>query len=131
MTADPHGSDTVSVQPSERDVWQSDRVNAFSWAALFLWGAIVVLASSTTWHESYDWWDGWGVFFIGAGVIVTVEAFIRLTMPEYRWKVGWTLMWGIVFLSFGLSVFYGPAWLALVLLALAVATVAGALRNTG
>ena len=131
MTADPRGSDTVSVQPSERDVWQSDRVNAFSWAALFLWGAIVVLASSTTWHESYDWWDGWGVFFIGAGVIVTVEAFIRLTMPEYRWKVGWTLMWGIVFLSFGLSVFYGPAWLALVLLALAVATVVGALRNTG
>ena len=70
------------------------------------------------------------MFFIGAGVIVTAEAFIRLTMPEYRWKVGWTLMWAIVFLSFGLSVFYGPAWLALVLLALAVATVAGALRNT-
>ena len=64
-------------------------------------------------------------------MIVTVEAIVRLTMPEYRWKIGWTLMWGIVFLSFGLSVFYGPAWLALVLLALAVATVVGALRNTG
>jgi hypothetical protein len=131
MAAEISGSDGVSTQPPDWDVWKSDRVNAFSWAALFLWGAIVVLASSTTWHESYDWWDGWGVFFIGAGVIVTAEALIRLTMPEYRWKVGWTLMWGIVFLSFGLSVFYGPAWLALVLLALAVATVAGALRNTG
>jgi len=39
-------------------------------------------------------------------------------------------MWGIIFLSFGLSVFYGPAWLALVLVALAVATVVGALRDT-
>ena len=131
MAAEISGSDGAATQPPDRDVWKSDRVNAFSWAALFLWGAIVVLASSTTWHESYDWWDGWGVFFIGAGVIVTAEALIRLTMPEYRWKVGWTLMWAIVFLSFGLSVFYGPAWLALVLLALAVATVAGALRNTG
>ena len=131
MAAEISGSDGAATQPPDRDVWKSDRVNAFSWAALFLWGAIVVLASSTTWHERYDWWDGWGVFFIGAGVIVTAEAFIRLTMPEYRWKVGWTLMWAIVFLSFGLSVFYGPAWLALVLLALAVATVAGALRNTG
>ena len=131
MAAEISGSDGAATQPPDRDVWKSDRVNAFSWAALFLWGAIVVLASSTTWHERYDWWDGWGVFFIGAGVIVTAEAFIRLTMPEYRWKVGWTLMWGIVFLSFGLSVFYGPAWLALVLLALAVATVVGALRNTG
>jgi len=131
MAAEISGSDGAATKPPDRDVWKSDRVNAFSWAALFLWGAIVVLASSTTWHESYDWWDGWGVFFIGAGVIVTAEALIRLTMPEYRWKVGWTLMWAIVFLSFGLSVFYGPAWLALVLLALAVATVAGALRNTG
>lgn len=130
MAAEISGSDGVPTQPPDRDVWKSDRVNSFSWAALFLWGAIVVLASSTTWHESYDWWDGWGVFFIGAGAIVTVEAFIRLTMPEYRWKVGWTLMWAIVSLSIGLSVFYGPAWLALVLLALAVATVAGALRNT-
>jgi hypothetical protein len=130
MTAQVPGSDGRQRESPDRDVWKSDRVNAFSWAVLFLWGAIVVLASSTTWHESYDWWDGWGVFFIGAGVVVTAEAFIRLTMPEYRWKVGWTLMWGIVFLSFGLSVFYGPAWLALVLVALAVATVVGALRDT-
>jgi hypothetical protein len=130
MTTQVPGSDSVQTEPPDRDVWKSDRVNAFSWAVLFLWGAIVVLASSTSWHESYDWWDGWGVFFIGAGVVVTAEAFIRLTMPEYRWKVGWTLMWGIVFLSFGLSVFYGPAWLALVLVALAVATVVGALRDT-
>jgi hypothetical protein len=130
MTTQITGSDGVPRKSPDRDVWKSDRVNAFSWAVLFLWGAIVVLASSTTWHESYEWWDGWGVFFIGAGVVVTAEAFIRLTMPEYRWKVGWTLMWGIIFLSFGLSVFYGPAWLALVLVALAVATVVGALRDT-
>jgi len=130
MTTQVPGSDGVPRESPDRDVWQSDRVNAFSWAVLFLWGAIVVFASTTTWHESYDWWDGWGVFFIGAGVVVTAEAFVRLTMPEYRWKAGWTLMWAIVFLSFGLSVFYGPAWLALVLVALAIATAAGALRDT-
>jgi hypothetical protein len=130
MTAQIPGLDGIRRESPDRDVWKSDRVNAFSWAVLFLWGAIVVLASTTTWHESYDWWDGWGVFFVGAGLVVAAEALIRLAMPEYRWKAGWTLMWGIVFLSFGLSVFYGPAWLALVLVALAIATAAGALRDT-
>ena len=130
MTADIHGSAGATKEGHSRNVWESDRVDAFSWAALFVWGAIVVLATSTTWHESYDWWDGWGVFFIGGGVVVIAEALIRLTLPEYRWKFGWTLMWGIVFVSFGLSAFYGSAWLALVLVAFGVATLAGALRKT-
>jgi hypothetical protein len=130
MTAEIQGSEGVTRETRDRDVWESDRIDAFSWAALFVWGALVLLASSTTWHESYDWWDGWGVFFIGGGAIVIAEAFIRLTMPDYRWKFGWTLMWGIVLVSFGLSAFYGPAWLALALAAFGVATLAGALRNT-
>jgi len=129
MSAEIHGSEAVAGEGRGRDVWESDRVDAFGWAVGFVWAAIVVLASSTTWHERYDWWDGWGVFFIGAGVIVVAEALIRLMMPEYSWKFGWSLMWGIVFVAFGLSVFYGPAWLALVLVAFAVATLAGALRN--
>ena len=130
MTSDIHGSEGVTREERDRDVWESDRMDAFSWAALFVWGALVLFASSTTWHESYDWWDGWGVLFIGGGVIVIAEALIRLTTPEYRWKFGWTLMWGIVFLSFGLNAFYGPAWLALALVAFGVATLAGALRKT-
>ena len=86
MTAEISGSDRVPTELPNRDVWKSDRVNAFSWAVLFLLGAIVPVASSTTWHESYDWWDGWGVVFIGAGVMVSVAAHVRASV--WGWRFG-------------------------------------------
>ena len=49
------------------DWWTSDRLDAVGWAAIFIWGAVVVLASYTDFAEDYSWWDGWGVFFVGAG----------------------------------------------------------------
>lgn len=130
MTAEIHGSGEVTAPERDHNVWESDRIDAFAWAAGFVWAATVLVASATTWHESYDWWDGWGVFFLGAGVITVAQALLRLFLSEYRWKFAWSMMWGTVFVSFGLSVFYGPAWLALALVAFAVATLAGALRAT-
>lgn len=130
MTAEIHGPDRVLAPEPKHDVWESDRIDAFFWAVGLVWAAVVLVTSSTTWPERYDWWDGWGVFFIGAGIITVAQALFRLTVPEYRWKFGWSMMWGVVFVSFGLSVFYGPAWLALALVAFAVATLAGALRRT-
>ena len=113
-----------------RDVWHTDRVDAFSWAAVFVWGALVLIATNTSFHENYDWWeDGWGVFFIGAGSIWIIEAVVRLFMPDYSWKWWWSMMWGTVFLSFGLSALFGTAWLALALVAFAIATLRGALRR--
>jgi hypothetical protein len=61
-------------------------LDAFGWAALFLWGALVVVATNTDFSSDYDWWDGWSVFFVGAGVIVLGEALIRVAAPRYRGK---------------------------------------------
>lgn len=129
MAAGISGSDGVPAQPPDRDVWKSDRVNAFSWAALFC-GAPLLF-----WRRRLRGMRAMTGGMAGAssssepGVSV-VGVLCDCGLVDHG-QVGWTLMWAIVFLSFGLSVFYGPAWLALVLLALAVATVAGALRNTG
>jgi hypothetical protein len=101
--------------------WRSDRLDAIGWAVLFLWGALVVLAEYTSFSDDFDWWDGWGVFLVGAGAIVLVEALFRLWTPEYRSKLGWTLFWGTVFLSLGLGGLVSRAWHALPLVVIAVA----------
>lgn len=109
--------------------WTSDRLDGIGWAALFLWAALVLVASSTDFSNEYDWWDGWSVFFLGAGVIVLVEALIRLAVPAYRDKFGWTLFWGALLLSFGLGGLFHPAWYALPLIAAAIGILVGVLKE--
>lgn len=99
--------------------WSTDRLDAVGWAALFLWGALVVVATYTSFRDDFDWWNGWGVFFAGAGAIVLAETVIRLTVREYRSKWGWTLFWGTAFLAVGLGELASPAWYALPLVAIA------------
>lgn len=111
--------------------WSSDRFDALGWAAIFIWGAIVVLATYTDFSEDLSWWDGWGVFFLGAGAITLVEAVARLFIPQYRSKWAWTFMWGMIALSIGLGALFGWAWLALALVAVGVVILVDATRRTG
>ena len=111
--------------------WTTDRVDTVGWALLFFWGALVIVGDATTFRDDLDWWEPWGVFFVGAGVIVLVEAVARLFMTEYRSKFGWTLFWGAVFLSLGLGGLAHPAWHALPLVAIAVITLRSAFTPAG
>ena len=110
--------------------WKTDRVDAAGWALLFFWGALVIVGDATSFRDEIDWWEPWGVFFVGASVIVLVEAVVRLLLTEYRSKFGWTLFWGTVFLSLGLGGLAHPAWHALPLFAIAVITLRSAFRDT-
>ena len=120
----PMHTDETSSEASGRsdweDWWRTDRLDAIGWAALFLWGALVVLAEYTSFQDDFDWWDGWGVFLVGAGLIVLSQTGVRLVMPEYRSKWGWNLFWGTAFLSGGLGELASPVWYALPLVAIAV-----------
>ena len=82
----------------------SDRGDAVGWAAAFIWGALILLAEITGYAESFSWWDGWGVFFVGAAIIVLVGTTIRWLVPEYR-RAGleWGLVFGLVLLGIGLG----------------------------
>ncbi len=108
------------------DWWRTDRMDALGWAALFMWGALVVVAENTSFRDNFDWWVGWGVFWVGAGVIVLVEAVFRGAMPRYRSKWGWTLFWGSAFLALGLGELSSPVWYALPLAAIAAIILSGA-----
>ena len=106
--------------------WRTDRVDAAGWAALFLWAATVVVAHYSGFGDDLDWWDGWGVFWTGAGAIVLIETIFRFAMPQYRSKWGWTLFWGSAFLAIGLGELASPIWYALPLLAIAAVILRGA-----
>lgn len=112
--------------------WKTDRVDAVGWGALFLWGALVVVAENTSFRDNFDWWIAWGVFWVGAGAIVLVETLFRTAMPRYRSKWGWTLFWGTAFLALGLGELASPVWFALPLVAIAATIFTGAFsRSSG
>lgn len=108
-----------SWQQDWDDWWKSDRVDAVGWAALFLWGALLVVAHNTSFRDDFDWWDGSGVFFVGAGAIVLIQTLVRIGIPQYRSKWGWTLFWGTAFQAVGLAELASPFWYALPMVAIA------------
>ena len=102
---------------SEKDWWQNDRIDAIGWGVGFIWGALLLLAGITYFTESFSWWDGWGLFFTGAGVITLLLTIVRLQIPEYRVKWVGSLIWGAILLAIGLGTWTDMGWLWVVALA--------------
>lgn len=112
--------------------WRSDRLDAVGWGAIFIWAALVVLAEPTNFESNFSWWDGWGVFFTGAGAIVLLQTAIRLLVSEYRSSWWWSLIWGVILLSIGLSTWEGWYWVwSLVLAAIGVIILRTAFARRG
>jgi len=102
---------------SKKEWWQSDRIDAIGWGAAIIWGALVLLAGITGFTTAYSWWDGWGIFFTGAGVITLVLTIVRFQIPEYRSKWLGSLIWGSILLAIGLGTWGNVGWLWVVVLA--------------
>jgi len=83
--------------------WRRDRVNAVSWAAILIWGALVLLAETSDFKNHFSWWEGWAVFFAGAGAVLLLTALYRLIVPEHRRAVTGNVIIGLVFLGIGLG----------------------------
>ena len=120
----PNGN-KAETRRSREDWWhqcgRNDRLDGFGWAAIFVWAALVVAADSTSFQSNFSWWDGWGVFFAGVGVIVLAETALRLLMPDYRAPWSWTFIVGSVLLAIGLGTWESLEWVwALVLAAVGI-----------
>jgi len=101
---------------------EGDRIDAVGWAAGFLWGALVILAGTTGLAANYAWWDGWSVFFTGAGIIVLVGAAVRWLVPGFRRSFVADLVFGSVLLAVGLGDLVPWEWiLPVVMIAVAIA----------
>jgi len=92
--------------------YRRDPLSAVVWPAILIWAGLVLLANNLGFLDNLRGLSGgrfffqveiWGIIFIGAGVILLIEAVIRLMMPVYRRDVGGTLFLGILFIAIGLG----------------------------
>ena len=86
------------------------------WAAIFIWGALVLLARASNFETNLNGWDGWAVFLTGTGVIVLLKSVLRLLIPEHRRAWVGDLTCGLILLGFGLGDRVNWSWVWPVLL---------------
>ena len=86
---------------------ESDRLDSAGWGAIFIWGALILMAESINYSANFSWWDGWAMFFTGIGVIVLLGTYVRIRLPEYRKPVVGGIIFGLFMLAIGLD---GLGW---------------------
>jgi len=103
------GSKDWGKKSKDWDKWKQDTIDSAGWGLFFLWGALVIVAEVTNFANNFAWWNGWSVFFIGAGIISLIQVIIRLLIPKYRIKwMGNLIGTGILFtLGFSLGEWEG------------------------
>ncbi len=107
----------------------SDRGDAIGWAIGFIWAALVLLAQTTNFASNFSWWDGWAVFFTGAGVIALLANVIRQFIPEYPSPSVWDLIFVVILLGIGLGDYVVWFWI-LALFAIGIIILLGAWRGS-
>jgi hypothetical protein len=101
--------------------WRRDPLSAARWAIILIWAGIALLVEQLPFMVPIGWLDGWGLAFAGAGVIVLVEAVVRLFVPAYRRPIGGILILAAIFLGIGLGSLFGwEVTGALILIAIGV-----------
>lgn len=93
-----------------------DRLDAIWWGAIFIWGALILLAENAGWAAIWDWWNGWGVFFAGAGALALLSSVIRFQVPAYRAKWVSAAIFGVIFLAIGLGAWDASWWIWVIVL---------------
>ena len=101
--------------------WRRDPLSAAVWAIILIWAGLVLLADNLGLFARLEWFSAWGFILTGAGLIVLLEAVVRLLMPAYRRPVGGTLIWGAILVGIGLGNMFSAAitW-PLILIAIGV-----------
>lgn len=126
--SEPQGNHKIQSDP--RNWARQDRLDGVWWGLVMIWGALILLADLVGWAGGWAWWNGWGLFFAGAGILSLLGAVVRLLMPAYRPKWVASLVFGAIFLAIGLSSWNVANWVWVVLLLiLGVVTLLSALTR--
>ena len=77
-----------------------DKGDAVAWALILIWGALIILGGWLKFTDSYSWWDPWGIFFIGIGIIGLAGSVIRFLISTIPNASLWDFLFGIFFLCY-------------------------------
>lgn len=95
--------------------WSRDPLGSMIWAAILIWAGLVLLAENLGWLlgirralaglPSFDETSlgAWSFILMGVGIILWIEALIRVTVPAYRRPVTGTIIFGALLFAGGLG----------------------------
>ncbi|MBC8447332.1 MAG: hypothetical protein H8D78_06245 [Chloroflexi bacterium] len=108
--------------------WRQDPLSAIVWAAVLIVGGLALILDNLDVPVFRG--NGWSIALLCAGLIVGLEAVVRLLMPEYRRPIRGTLILAAVLVGLGLSgwIGWGVTW-ALVIIAIGVSMLLTGLRR--
>ena len=88
----------------------SDKGDTIGWSLILIWGALIIIGGSLEFGNKYDWWNPWGLLFIGIGVVGLVGSLLRLVVKEFPNASLWDFLFGLFFLLMGLGNKTGWIW---------------------
>lgn len=117
-----------------------DPLSSLVWALILIWAGLVFLASNLGWLDqiraeaitigdvTITSLSRWSLIFLGAGVLVFLEAIVRTFVPAYRSSTGGNFFLAAIFIGIGLGMIIGweIVW-PFVLIAMGLSALASAL----
>jgi len=88
----------------------NDKGDTIGWSLTLIWGALIILGGWLELGETYTWWNPWGLFFIGIGIIGLAGSLLRFLIRDIPNASLWDFLFGIFFLSLGLGNKTGWIW---------------------
>jgi len=117
-----------------------DPLSSLTWALILIWAGLVFLASNLGWLDQIKSQplgiegititspSTWSIIFLGAGVLVFLEAIVRTFIPAFRSSTGGNFFLAAIFLGIGLGGIFGwtLVW-PFILIAMGLSALASAL----
>lgn len=108
--------------------WRQDPLSAIVWAAILIVGGLALMLDNFAVPVFAG--NGWSIALVCAGLLVALEAVVRLLIPEYRRPIRGTLVLAVVLFGVGLGdwIGWGVTW-PLVIIAIGVSILVTGLRR--
>lgn len=112
--SEPQNDDRLNQTRREKDEKSRDEkvrrdpLGAAVWALILIWVGVALLLDNAGALDDLSILDDatintWQLIFAGAGVILLLEAVVRLIVPAFRQPVIGTVILGVIFLAIGLG----------------------------
>ncbi len=101
------GKEDEKQEEKQDEKWRRDPLGAIVWAAILIWVGVMLLVGNMGLLDDMMILgyrvEPWSLGFLGAGMIVLLEAVVRLLVPTYRRGVGGAIIFAVILLGIGLG----------------------------